>query len=490
VHGLDRPCIFNNSLLKNIQMNTIFKLLLGLLGIILLILFYFLKTNMGHKKVESLLERYLSKNTNNKIIIKSLNLEQYPIISVTLEINNSSKVTFKGHIDNNSINMNYHLIGTSLDINNFHLKDTIDVSGTLKGEFNRLKVTGTGKVFDGNITYDFINLPNKIENLSLQIRDANSTKIAYFFEKKIPFYGLANIDATFRTLSIQEKKGQVKISMKRLLLPKVKMPFKLDSTILFNNINYNYNIKLFSEIGQITISKGHYNSSKKLFLADYHLHLNNLMHFREVFKHKFMGSLDTIGNISYNQKNQEIIIEGESQKFGGSIEYLYENSTLELTLKSVPLESILNALSYPIIFTSKIYGNLTYHFKEKIFIINADLKKTRFVKSKLTKMIRKKLSTDLLIGCYNKSIFYAGYQNHTFSSTLRLDNGDNYIYLTDTSINTKNKQLKSKFKMKMSGQTVEGHIYNTLENPKVNIDTQFIRLINQSLERWLKTNIQ
>ena len=125
-----------------------------------------------------------------------------------------------------------------------------------------------------------------------------------------------------------------------------------------------------------------------------------------------------------------------------------------------------------------------------MLIINIDLKKTQFVKSELTEMIQKKLGTDLLIGYYDKSIFYAGYQNHTFSSTLRLDNGDNYIYLTNTSINTKNRELKSQFKMKMSGQTVEGHIYNTLENPKVNIDTQFIRLINQSLERWLKTHIE
>lgn len=467
-------------------MNTIFKLLLGILGIILLILFYLLQTNIGHKNVESLLEHYLSTESNDKILVQSLNLTQYPTISLTLKINNSSKVMLKGYIDNNSINMNYHLIGTSLDINDFHLKDTIDVTGTLKGAFNHLKVTGTGKVFDGNITYEFINFPNKIENLSLQIIDANSTKIAHFFETKLPFYGLTNIDATFRTLSIQEKKGQAKISMKRLLLPNVKMPFELNSIILFNNINYKYNIQLFSNIGKITISKGNYNSSKKLFLADYHLHINNLISFRELFKHQLKGSFNTIGHISYNQKNQELVITGESHKFGGNIEYLYKKSTLELKLKSVPLESILNALSYPTLFTSNIYGNITYHFKEKMLIINIDLKKTQFVKSELTEMIQKKLGTDLLIGYYDKSIFYAGYQNHTFSSTLRLDNGDNYIYLTNTSINTKNRELKSQFKMKMSGQIVEGHIYNTLENPKVNIDTQFIRLINQSLERWLK----
>ena len=125
-----------------------------------------------------------------------------------------------------------------------------------------------------------------------------------------------------------------------------------------------------------------------------------------------------------------------------------------------------------------------------MLIVNADLKRTRFVQSKLTHLIQKELRTNLLKGYYNRSTFYAGYQNNTFSSTLRLDNGYNYLYLTDTTINTKNNKLKSQFEMKMSGRTVKGSIYNTLENPKINIETKFFRLPNENLDRWFKSQIR
>jgi len=471
-------------------MKTLFKYFLGLLGISLLIFFYFVKTTTGHKELESLIERYLSKETNNKIAIQSLNLEQYPNILLTLKINNTAKVMLQGEIDESSIDMSYHLIGKSLQINNFYLKDNVDVKGRLKGDFNHLKVTGEGNIFEGNIRYSFTNLPKKIENMTLQIRDAHAKKIAHFFEQELPIKGLANIDATFRTLSNYEKQGQAKISIKELFLPTVQMPFEVKSTISFNNIKYKYNINLFSNIGEATISKGHYNSSKKLFRADYHLHINNLSHFQKLLQHEFKGTLDAKGNLFYKQENQELIVKGVTHKFGGKTRYLYENQTLDLKLKNVPLSPLLKTFGYPILFTSKIYGNVTYRFKEKMLIVNADLKRTRFVQSKLTQLIQKELRTNLLRGYYNRSTFYAGYQNNTFSSTLRLDNGYNYIYLTDTTINTKNNRLKSKFEMKMSGRTVKGSIYNTLEKPKVNIETKFFRLPNENLDRWFKNQIR
>jgi hypothetical protein len=475
---------------KGNKMKTLFKYSLGLLGISLLIFFYFIKTSIGHKELESLIESYLSKETNNKIAIQSLNLEQYPNIFVTLKINDTTKVMLQGEIDKSSIDMNYHLIGKHLQINNFYLKDNVDVKGRIKGDFNHLNITGKGKIFEGNIAYAFINLPKKIENMSLQIRDANAKKIAHFFEQELPIEGLANIDATFRTLSNYEKKGQAKIDIKELLLPTIRIPFKLKSTISFDNIKYRYNIKLSSNIGEATVSKGHYNSSKKLFQADYHLYINNLSPFQKLLQHEFKGTLDAKGNLFYNRENQKLIVKGVTHKFGGRTRYLYKSQTLDLKLKNVPLSPLLKTFGYPILFTSKIYGNLTYRFKEKMLIVNADLKRTRFVQSKLTQLIQKELRTNLLRGYYNRSTFYAGYQNHTFSSTLRLDNGYNYIYLTDSTIDTTNNRLKSKFEIKMSGRMVKGNIYNTLDNPKAEIETKFFRLPNENLDRWFKNQIR
>lgn len=469
-------------------MNIFLKYTLLLLILFLLIVFYFFNTNMGHENLKNFLENSLSEKTDNKIEVISLNLDHYPNLTIKLKINNEINVTLRGELDNEEISMRYHLTGDRLKLDTLFIKDNIDISGTLIGSFNDLKVTGSGKAFDGKVDYSFTNLPRVIQNMKLDMKDVNSSKILKLLEQKEFFHGRVNIDAKFTKFSKYEKEGVATVQMVKAYTPLLqqKLPFKLNAKINFSNIKDKFNATLKSKLGEIVIKNGIYDSSKKIFDGLYTIHLNNLSNFEKLLQHRYKGSLDTKGSIHYNSDNEQLQIKGATSKLDGELTYYYHNKDIDLKFKNLSLKKLLDQLETPLLFNSKIDGTINYSAKEDLVVINTQLKETHFVPSKLTQIIQKRLKTNLLKGSYEQSYFSGGFKEDVLSAILTLDNGTNYIKLTKIKLNIQNNKLSSNFKIKMKETKVEGKIYGTLENPQVKIETKFFTLPNKKLDKWFK----
>ena len=469
-------------------MNNILRYILLAIIFFLLIIFYFLNTNMGHEDLKNFLENSLSEKTDHKIKVTSLNLDHYPNLTIKLKINNALNVTLRGELDNEDISMHYHLTGDSFKLNNLSLNDKIDIHGTVIGSFDSLEVRGSGEAFDGRVEYTFTNLPSVIKNMSLKMREVNSSKVLNFLEQKEFLHGRVNINAHFTKFSKYEKQGEATIDMVKTLVPLLqqKIPFKLHAKLNFANIEDRFNATLTSKLGKITIKKGVYDSKKHIFDNLYHIHLTDLAYFEELLHHQYKGSLNTTGSIHYNNDNEQLKIKGVTSKLGGELTYLYRNRDIDLKLKNLSLKKLLEQLDTPLLFNSKINGTINYSAKEDLIIINTQLKKTQFVPSKLTQIIQNKLKVNLLKGSYEQSYFSGGVKGDILSTRLMLDNGENYIKLTKTKLNVKNHKLSSNFKMKMNGTKIEGKIYGTLEKPQIKIETKFFTLPNKELDSWIK----
>ena len=473
-------------------MKFFWRYLLTLSALLMVVTFYFLKTDAGQQKIGRFIEIYLSKQTYNKIKVLSLNLKHYPYVVLKLQINDSSNLTLQGRVSNYSIDMHYHLWGEALHFNDFHINDKIDVQGRLSGAFSSLLVTGYGNAFEGKVNYTFINLPTHIKDMHLSMKKVNSKKILNFLEQEPFLEGLASIDMDFTTFSRYQKEGQIKIEMQRAFLYQLQMDtsFILTSTIDFNNLESTYSGEIHSEMGRATLEKGYYHQSKKIAHADYTIHLNDLSYFEKLFKQEYQGILDINGSIMYDQGSESLTLKGDTSQFGGELSYCYEKENLDVTLHAVSLERLLRLFSYPLFISSKLYGTINYNIEEKIALINANLKETRFIHSELTDKLYDALKINLLAHTYNQSYFSGGYQKGLFSSTLKIDNGQEHLYLKENIINLFTDEIYSKFEIKMQGEELYGEIYGTLQNPKLKIDkSKFMKYQTQKhLGSWLKTN--
>jgi hypothetical protein len=469
-------------------MRTFIKYFLLFLSSLSILFFYLINTSLGHENLGYLVEDYLSKKTYNNIKVHSLNLEKYPKIVMDLTVNGRANLLLKGEVDKYKIDMDYHLKGEEFKFNNFSIEDDIDIKGSLTGPFSALIVEGKGQVFDGNIIYGFTKVPKKIKDMNIILYGADSQKVLKFLKRPLIIEGKVDIEAEFKFFSKYKKLGQAKISMAKALMQDVapNIPFSLNSNIDFDDIAYKYEGTINSKIGNLNIKNGEYHQSKKVTQADYELHLKDLAYFEKFLKHKYIGSLDSNGSVIYNNG---LLVEGYTEKFGGKLEYIYKKNSIDLNLKEVYLERLLEQFSYPTLLRSDVSGTISYDMDDKIVLINTELRKTRFIKTKITRMLYKTAGIDLLSGTYDKSTFTGGYQNNILTSELRIDDGKSHLYLVDTKMNSKSNSVNSKFEIKMQGQEIYGDIYGTLQDPKVSVDMS--RLLkyqmNKQMGAWLGT---
>ena len=472
-------------------MRRLFYYSIILLSLITVVLFYFLKTASGHRNMGYFIEDYLSIQTYNKIRVLSFNLENYPNILLNLQINDRANISLQGEISNYDINMTYHLKGNSFTFNDVYLKDKIDVHGTLFGAFSSLRVTGEGTLFDGDIKYSFMNVPHSIRDMNIEMKRVAFSKIFSFLDEEAYLKGSADIDAKFKLFSKYEKEGKAKIYMQRASIPKLanNTYFVLNSTIDFEQVEYRYGIDMHSDIGTITLRDGVYHEGTKIAKGAYEIHLKNLLFLKERYPHDYKGGLDTNGTVGYDGNRAFFSVRGESQQFGGDLSYLYKKNSIELKLKNLSLERLLQSFSYPLLFSSNIYGIIKLNLKEKMMIVNTTLKKTRFKKSRFSDVLYRKLNINILDATYDKSYFSGGYQNNILSTTLKIDNGKDYIYLTDSKIDVLNNSIYSKFEMKIAGEEIFGKINGTLREPKVWIDKNryIIYQTDKHLGNWFRT---
>ncbi|MCK5855166.1 MAG: hypothetical protein KAG56_08085 [Sulfurovaceae bacterium] len=463
-----------------------------LLSFIAVVVFYFLKTASGHRNIGYFIEDYLSNKTYNKIKVHSLNLENYPHIVIKLQINSTANISLKGEVSNHDINMKYHLTGDSFKFNDLHLKDKIDINGTLFGAFSSLLVTGEGSVFDGEAKYRFVNIPHTLKDMSIEMKSVNLVKILSFLDEEAYIKGVANIDAEFKTFSKYEKDGKAKIYMQKAFIPLLtkKMPFVLNSTIDFQEVEYHYEVDMHSDIGKISLKDGEYHEGKKIAKGKYEIYLKDLLFLKKMLNYTYEGSLDTNGTVEYDNSTGVVVVKGQTEQFGGGLYYLYSKNNLDVKFREVSLAKLSHHFSFPLFFSSTIYGVAKFNMKEKRVIVNIDLKKTSFNKSKLSDILYDKLNIDILENVYDKSYFSGGYQHSLFSSTLKINNGKEYIYLMDSELDVGNDKIHSKLEIKMQGQELFGEIHGTLKNPKVWIDkNRYIQhQTDKHLGNWLGTN--
>jgi len=463
-------------------MRIVIKYLLWFFSFITLIIFYLLSTSLGHKTLGDFLGNYLSKKSKNHLEVLWLDIDKYPYINMKVKVNHKAEVVLRGEANREELNMDYHLVGDSFQYGKIFLNDKLNLTGHLSGTPKEPFVTGEGKIFDGTTTFHFQKVSNQFKDMKIELKEVNSIKVLNFLHKPPLIVGKSDINADFKYFSSYKKKGNALISIKDATMPTVsgEVPFDLTSTIEFHDLEYQYRGKIDSNIGTLVIKEGLYHSSKHEVQAHYQLNLKELSYFEKFLKHKYSGTFQSEGIARY--KN-DLEVKGITEDFDGLLKYTYQDKNLNLNLEGISLVKLLKFLSYPTLLDSKVYGSVDYDMVDKIVLINTDLKEARFRQTKMTDMIFSATGIDMLKEVYNESCFMGGYQNAILSSVLKIDNGQEHIYLTKTKMNSKTNTINSDFEIKMRGEELAGEIYGTLKNPKVSVNMK--KLINYQLNKQL-----
>jgi len=459
-------------------MSSFLKFFLLILISILVGLYLLFNTTSGKEYLREIASEKLSQKAGLEVIVESINLDQYPVIVAKMNIEKKAQLTLTGFLTSNSLDMDYHLISGCIASEVCKIDDAINITGHVNGPYSRLAIKGKGKALDGNVTYQLIKYTDKVEDLSLLMRDINSTKLFTLMGYNELIKGKANIDVNFKLMEKDNRKGSFIYEVKDSNLSGLTLD--LHAEVKIDGMLHTFYSNITSPYMNLHISDGKYDQGKKLALASYILDIKDLSALETLLGYKYLGPFYATGEMIYND---HLMITGVSKTFGGKLNYFFEKDGLFVDLHHISFNKFMQIFPYPPIMNADVLGNMYYNFIKETLVVNAELDKAKIVHTKLIRLIRKKSAVNLKKETFYKSQMDASYHDGILVGDIRLNNQRNHLYLTSINMNSKANTLDTYFDVKMQDREFSGKVYGSLDDPKVNLRLQ--KLIKYEMSRQM-----
>ena len=457
-------------------MQNFFKYLIYFVFFVSLTSFYFIFTPLGNKTIYNFLGKQLSKKAGLHIEVQSLDIGNYPQVHIVLNIQKKAKLILWGHLDDTLVNMDYKLTSECIATDICEIDDDIDIKGHVQGPFTKLALSGKGVALDGNVTYSAMKYPDKAEDIDIQMRDVNSSKLFKLLGQTAFIKGKADVDVHFSFMSEDHKKGHITYDVEDRNFKGV--PLDLHTKVDITNEKHTFIIDVLSPYFTLNIIKGKYNQKKKHANAFYTLDVKDLSKLELLLGYKYHGDFSARGEISYNNY---LKVTGLSKSFGGMTEFILEKDGLKVHIENILFEKIMNLFPFTPMLTANATGDIYYNLIQETLIVNTRLNNAKFVKSKLVDVIHDKSNVDLLKETFNDCNLDLAYHDSQLLGDLQLINEGSHVYLTSTKIDTNESTIDAYFDFRVQRQEFSGKVFGSLDNPDVNLNMQ--KLIRYQMDK-------
>jgi len=459
-------------------MSTFLKYFILILIASVLGVYIFVNTSLGKTFLRDLASQKLSQKTGLNVIVESIDLERYPVIVAKMNIERKAKLTLTGHLTNSSLAMDYTLISGCIATEVCSIDDAIDITGHINGPYSRVAIDGKGKALDGNVSYHLIKYTDKVEDLSLIMREVNSTKLFTLMGYEELIKGKADVDVNFEFMEENNRKGSFVYAVKDSNLSGLALD--LHAELKIDGLMHTFYSDITSPYLKLHISDGQYDQGKKLARASYTLDIKDLSYLETLLGYKYLGPFHSSGEMIFNKN---FMITGQSESFDGKMNYFFEKDGLFVDLHNVSFMRFMKIFDYPPILTANVNGNMYYNFLQETLVVNTELDHAKIVHSKLVRLIRKKSTVNLKREIFHNSHMDATYHDGILAGDLKLRNKGNHLYLTSINMNSKENSIDTYFDVKMQSREFSGKVYGSLDDPKVNLRLQ--KLIKYEMSKQM-----
>ena len=439
---------------------------------------YFIFTPLGNKNMYDYASYTLSKKSGLWVELQSIDLQHYPKIIAEMNIERKAKLTLTGYIDDTSLDMDYTLTSECIASEFCKLDDDIDIFGHIEGPFSRLDIIGKGKALDGNVSYNLLKYTEKVEDLNINMKDVNSSKLLTLLGQDALIKGKADASVDFSLMDKNTKHGSITYDVKDNNFSGI--PLNLHTKVDIINMKHTFIINITSPYLTLNVSKGHYDQEKKLADAFYILDIKDLSKLETLLGYKYLGKFYAMGEIKYDTY---LTISGLSKSYGGMIDYLFEKDGLHVQLEAVSFMDFMTLFPFPPMLTAEATGDIYYNFIQKTMVVNTKLQNAKVVHTKLIDVIRKKSGVNLRKETFENSILDASYHNSLLLGDIKLLNRRSHLFLKSILMDTNQNTINAYFDVHMQKQAFSGKVYGSLDDPKVNLEMQ--KLIRYQMNKQL-----
>jgi len=459
-------------------MFTFFKYFIYTMIVLSFVAFYLFFTSLGQKNIYDFISYKVSQKVGLEVLIKSIDLSMYPTMTIEMYIEKKARLILNGHLDDTKMDMLYTLTSDCIASDVCEIDDDIKIQGSVTGPFYKLYIDGQGKSLDGKVSYSAIKYQDKVENIKINMKDVNSTKLLQLLGQDPLIQGKANVEVHFEYMAKNTKKGSIVYDVEDNNFSGI--PLHLQSKVMIEDMKHSFTLDLNSPHLKVNISKGHYDQDKGRADAFYIVDIKDLAKLETLLGHKYLGAFYAMGELKYDKY---IYISGLSKSFGGMSDFTFEKDGLHIKLDQVSLNDIMMLFPVPSMIDADATGDIYYNFIQETMIVNTNLKNAKFLHSKLVDIIHEKAGVKMMQEQFDESRLEMSYHNNTIRGFLKLQNQYSHLYLTGATVNTEHDTIDAYFDFKMQKQEFSGKVFGPLNNPYVNLDMQ--KLIRYQMDKQL-----
>lgn len=435
-------------------MLSIIKYIVFIIIFISLILFYLFYTPLGNQQIYSSVSYVLSKKAGLDIDVESIHIQKYPYLEADMIVEDKYNLKLKGFLENNQLDMDYTLTSNCLQSTICTIDDEINIVGHINGPLGNAKVTGEGKVLDGNVSYEWLKQEDTFKDINLVLNDMNSSKLFTLLGQTALLEGKANARIHFDIISQESKKGQISYDVKKSDLSGLVVD--LHAKIDIDDNNHTFIIDVTAPELTLHITKGRYDQEKNYTHAFYALGIKELSHLEKLLGYKYVGPFYAFGEIEYDK---HIIVKGLSKSFGGLIDFLYEKDALKADLTDVPFINLMTKLSYKPLLDANTTGQMGYDFLSKSITVNTKLKNAKFLPSELLNTLSEKSGIELSQEVFDDSSLDLTYRDDMLTGNVRFANKENHLLLSHAKVNLTKKSIEATIDLQTQKYKVAGKTY-------------------------------
>jgi len=440
-------------------MRTLLKYLLPSIAFIFFLLFYLRYTESGQKNAYSLLSLYASHKAGVEIDVKEINLNQFPYLKINTLVEEQYTVDFDGFINKKGLDLRYKLHSKCFKSEVCTFDDIITITGKIKGWRNRIHVNGEGKALDGTVHYAFVKEKQNFKDISLDLKDVNSSKLFSLLDQKAIFKGKANATLNFKLINKQHRIGTILYDVKDDNFRGIHANFHTQIDI--NDDKHTFSIDVNSDNIMLHLTEGKYSQSKKYAHANYRLDINDLSKLKKLLGGKYIGDFHAQGEMEYDK---HIIIRGLSTDLGGELHFVYDSKTVALDLHNLSFKSLMHILATKAILNANVTGKASYDMTSKQMLLHTKLKQAKLLPSSLTHTIEKKFAFHIEDEVFDKSTLDLDYKDDILSSNFTLANDTLHLKLTNTKLNASHNAINTHIDLQTPKHAAKGKLYTRVDN--------------------------
>ncbi len=353
------------------------------------------------------------------------------------------------------------------------LRGDFKINGNLLLNGKKYRLDGVSRSLGGEVKFNLNG-----DKLDFIAQNTSISKILYILGQKELSKGELNIKGGFSSLSNLTGKASLSTKNASLNTAVIKKEFNID---LGKNFPYSLNAdadfkkdiilakaKLITPIKEVDIQNIKYSLKDGKLTADYVAYIKDLSKLQPIIGKKLKGDIKISGDI---KMDKELIVTGDSKKFGGDIKFLFKGTKTHIEASNVSVAKILEMALYPTVADGKAFIKADYDISTKKGKSEAKIETARILRSTFTDLIATFTHHDLAKERFNETTFTSVINNDKVVFNFNARSKNSYISFKQGKLNIKTNRIEAPFDILIKGKDFKGMIKGDINKPKIKLNT-------------------